>query len=120
MGGIPFVFTLISIFLFTFIFWFLIFLTRYFFNTSNSFFKYSFYECGFKAYENVDIKLNSSTTIISIFLILYEVEFMLLLPFFLLIYNLSFIGLLILILILIIIGILLYVDNVFLLLFWNN
>lgn len=120
MGGSIIFFTFINIFFFTFIFWILIFLTKYFFFKSNLKSKNIFYECGFKAYETLDLKLTSNILIISILLLLYDIEFLLLISIFINICVYSFSFSVISVLILMFVSFLLYIDNEFLFLYWYN
>lgn len=52
--------------------------------------KFDIYECGFKTINNFQIQLNYSTIVISMFLVLYEFEMFLLIPFFFNIHLLNF------------------------------
>jgi len=40
-----------------------------------------FYECGFRSLQKVNIKFNLNTLVLSLFLILYEIEFLFLIPY---------------------------------------
>ena len=40
-----------------------------------------FYECGFKSLQNVNIKFNLNSIIAALFVILYEIEFILIIPY---------------------------------------
>lgn len=40
-----------------------------------------FYECGFRSLQKVNIKFNLNTLVVALFLVLYEVEFLFLVPF---------------------------------------
>lgn len=47
----------------------------------NHFFKKKFYECGFNSLDDINIQVNINFLLIGIFLILYDIEFTLLMPF---------------------------------------
>ncbi len=120
MGGSALFFLFINIFIFTFIFWLLIFLTRFFLFKSSNISRGIFYECGFKVYETLDFKLTSNILIVAILLILYDIEFLLLISIFINISSYSTIFILFVIFIFLFISFLLYVDNLFLFLYWSN
>ena len=120
MGGTNLFFLFINIYLFTFIFWILIFLTRYFFFKSDNISKNIFYECGFKAYETLELKLTTSFLIISIIFILYDIEFILLIALFINISNYSLFLILFILIILSSIIIVLVIDNIFFFIYWPN
>ena len=40
-----------------------------------------FYECGFKSLQNINIKFNLNSIIAALFVILYEIEFILIIPY---------------------------------------
>ena len=81
MGDIVILFLVQNILIFTMIFWLLTWAGEFFFKKKNQSTKKNFYECGFKSTTDVNIQINFNFSIICVFLILYDVEFTLLLPF---------------------------------------
>lgn len=82
MGGVLLIFLFNSI---IFVIGFLWAITFFGFNYNNNIDckeKFDIYECGFKSINNFKIELNYSTVIISMFLVLYEFEMFLFVPFF--------------------------------------
>lgn len=73
-------FFLKNIFLFSIIFWVLLYLSSYFYKIKNQSSKKHFCECGFKSLSDLNIQININFTMLCIFLILYDVEFVLLFP----------------------------------------
>ena len=82
MGDIILIVMLQNIFLFVCIFWLLTWIGEYFYTRKDHVSKKQFYECGFKTITDVDIQLNMNFSILCLFLILYDVEFVLLIPIF--------------------------------------
>jgi len=62
---------------------------RIFFKKKKPFCKKNFYECGFKSTTDINIQINLNFSMLCVFLILYDIEFTILIP---LIVNLSFIA----------------------------
>ena len=87
MGDIVILFLVQNIFLFCLIFWFLTWAAEYFFKKKNHATKRNFYECGFKSTSDINLQINFNFSMICIFLILYDIEFTLLIPIF---FNFSF------------------------------
>jgi NADH-quinone oxidoreductase subunit A len=54
---------------------------EFFFTKKNHISKKQFYECGFKALSDVNLQINLNFFMLCIFLVLYDVEFLLLFPF---------------------------------------
>lgn len=81
MGGVLLIFIFASIIKISFVFWLITFFGFNFRKNYNNKEKYEIYECGFKSINNCYIELSYSTIIISMFLILYEFELFLLVPF---------------------------------------
>lgn len=77
-----------NIFIFCCIFWLLTFLGEYFYTDDFYEFKNQFYECGFQAVNEINLQINFNFIIFASFLILYDVEFMLAVPF---IFNINYI-----------------------------
>ena len=72
---------LINSVFFSFIFWILTFLFKIFYSKKNFTFKLNFYECGFKSLTNVKIQYNINFILILLFVLIYDGEFFLLIPF---------------------------------------
>lgn len=72
---------IINAVLFSLIFWVLTFLSKYFY--SNKYFnaKLNFYECGFKSLTQFQISYNINFLVLILFLLIYDGEFLLLIPF---------------------------------------
>lgn len=81
MGDIVILFLIQNIFIFSVIFWLFTIIGEFFYKKKNHNFKKNFYECGFKSTSDVNIQINFNFSIICVFLILYDVEFTLLMPF---------------------------------------
>lgn len=81
MVGIFFVQLLVNAFIFTFIFWGLTFLAKY--TYSNKFYNYklNFYECGFKNISGKRVVYELNFILIILFLLIYDGEFLVLVPF---------------------------------------
>lgn len=90
LGDIVVVFLIQNILLFSMVFWLLTWVGEFFFKKKNHSTKKNFYECGFKSTNDVNIQINFNFSIICVFLILYDIEFTLLLPIF---FNLTYISL---------------------------
>ena len=82
MGDFIIFFFVVHVFLFCLIFWLLTWLSEYFYKKKDEIFKKSSYECGFKNNANVNIQVNVNFAMICVFLILYDIEFAFLIPFF--------------------------------------
>lgn len=89
MGDILILFFIQNILLFTLIFWGLTWAGEYFFKKKNHIAKKQFYECGFKVTTDVDIQFNLNFSLLCIFLVLYDVEFLFLIPCF---FNMGSLG----------------------------
>jgi NADH-quinone oxidoreductase subunit A len=89
LGGIFIFFLIQNIVLFSLIFWVLTVVGEKFFKSKNHKTKKNYYECGFKSTVDINVQFNFNFIIICIFLILYDVEFMYLMPFFLNMSNIS-------------------------------
>lgn len=75
-----------NIVLLTTLFWFLSWFGKKFFKEKNNSASYELFECGFLPTTNFNIKINFNIFLVAILLILYDVEFLFLVPFF---YNIS-------------------------------
>lgn len=67
--------------LFSLIFWILTFLLKYYYSNKNFEYKLNFYECGFKSLSNIKIQYNINFILIILFLVIYDGEFLFLIPF---------------------------------------
>ena len=77
--------------LFSCIFWVLTFIFKYYYSNKNCYYKLSFYECGFKSLTNIKIQYNINFVLIILFILIYDGEFLILIPFSLniILYNFS-------------------------------
>jgi len=80
MGDILILYLIQNIFVFNLIFWGLTWAGEYFYKKKSHIAKKQFYECGFKATTDVDIQFNLNFSILCVFLVLYDIEFVFLLP----------------------------------------
>jgi NADH:ubiquinone oxidoreductase subunit 3 (subunit A) len=86
MLDITIIFLFQNILLLTLLFWFLSWVGGKFFKEKNTYASFDFFECGFNSVSNFNIKLNFNIFFVCILLILYDVEFLFLVPYF---YNFS-------------------------------
>jgi NADH:ubiquinone oxidoreductase subunit 3 (subunit A) len=89
LGDVVILFLIQNIIIFTLIFWVLTIIGEFFFKKKNHITKKNFYECGFKTNTDINIQINFNFCLIAIFLILYDIEFTLLLPIFMNIYYIN-------------------------------
>jgi len=82
MGGLNVIFIIQNIFIFCILFWVLTFVGEYFFKPKQHKTKKNFYECGFKSTVDINLQTNFNFILYTIFLILYDIEFLFFLPFF--------------------------------------
>lgn len=87
MGGILVLFLIQNILLFCLIFWLLTWAGEYFFKKKSHKTKRNFYECGFKSTVDINIQINFNFALLCVFLLLYDIEFMLLVPLYFNLYN---------------------------------
>ena len=80
MGDAVFFFFLKNIFIFSIIFWVLLYISSFFYKIKNQISKKHFCECGFKSLSDINIQININFTMLCIFLILYDIEFTLIFP----------------------------------------
>ena len=80
VGDMVIFFFLKNIFLFSIIFWLLLYLSSYFYKIKNQSSKKHFCECGFKSLSDLNIQININFVMLCVFLILYDIEFTLLFP----------------------------------------
>lgn len=67
--------------IFSLIFWILTFALKYYYSNKNFEYKLNFYECGFKSLSNIKVQYNINFVLILLFLIIYDGEFLFLIPF---------------------------------------
>lgn len=70
----------INAILFSFIFWIITFLLKYYYSNKNFNYKLNFYECGFKSLTNIKIQYNINFILIMLFILIYDGEFLILIP----------------------------------------
>ncbi len=81
MAGILYILILTHVLLFSGIFWLLTFLTKYFYTNKYYKYKLNFYECGFKSLTKTKINYSMNFILLLLFLLLYDGEFFILIPF---------------------------------------
>lgn len=67
--------------LIVFLFWLITFLGSFFYEKKENLNQNEFYECGFKSINNVNFSLNFGIFVTMIFVILYDIELLFLVPF---------------------------------------
>ena len=77
------------VFIFGIIFWLLTWGTEYFYYKKQHTSKKQFYECGFRTISDLFIQINLNFSMMCVFLILYDIEFVLLFP---ILFNSTFIS----------------------------
>lgn len=80
MGSVFMWLLLNNIFVFSFVFWALTWAGEYFFKKKNHNSKKNFYECGFQSNSDINIQINLNFSMLCVFLILYDIEFAILIP----------------------------------------
>ena len=104
---------------FSFIFWILTFILKYYYSNKNFNYKLNFYECGFKSLNNIKIQYNINFTLIMLFLLIYDGEFLILIPFALNISLINIVSLFILLLFIILLIITIVYDLMYNSLEWQ-
>lgn len=81
MAGVIFIQLIANAIIFSFIFWLLTFVAKYTYSNKYYDYKLNFYECGFKniTFKKPFIELNFTTMLL--FLLIYDGEFLVLIPF---------------------------------------
>ena len=87
IGDIIFFFIICHVAILGLIFWLLTTLAEYFFSKKEYRLQRDFFECGFKSTSDLHININPGFFIFAILLVLYDVEFTLLLPYILGVYT---------------------------------
>ena len=90
MAGVLFINIICNAILFSFIFWILTFLAKSLYTNNYSNYKLNFYECGFKNLTKKQITYDLNYVMLLLFLLIYDGEFLILIPF---AFNISFISL---------------------------
>lgn len=81
MAGVLFINIIINAFFFSFIFWILTFLAKKFYSNNYFNYKLNFYECGFKNLTKKKISYDLNYILLVLFLLIYDGEFLILIPF---------------------------------------
>jgi NADH:ubiquinone oxidoreductase subunit 3 (subunit A) len=89
VGDIFILFFFQNFVVFACIFWGLTWAGEYFYKQKKHDAKKQFYECGFKVSTDTDIQFNLGFTLLCVFLVLYDLEFTILIPF---IFNFNFVS----------------------------
>ena len=97
---------------FSFIFWFLTFILKFYFSNKNYNYKLNFYECGFKSLTNLKIQYSVNFTLIILFLLIYDGEFLILVPVALNINILNYVSLLILLIFIVLLIFTILIDYI--------
>ena len=79
-GNIVF-FLVTNAILFSFIFWVLTFISKYYYSNKYYTSKLNFYECGFKSLTQFQINYSLNFIVLILFLLLYDGEFLIVIPF---------------------------------------
>ncbi len=74
------IFLIQNVLIFSIIFWLLTWGAEYFFTKKPQLTKKQFYECGFKSISELNIQVNYNFFMLSVFLVLYDIEFTFLYP----------------------------------------
>lgn len=80
MGDIIIFFFCQNIIVFSLIFWVLTWACEYFYKKRTHISKKQIYECGFKTFDSLNIQINLNFILLCIFLVLYDIEFVFLIP----------------------------------------
>lgn len=110
MGDIIIFFFCQNIIIFSLIFWLLTWGCEYLYKKKNHSTKYQVYECGFKSFDVLNLQININFILLCIFLMLYDIEFVFLIPVIFNIYNMYWFQYLILVMFSIVILISLVYD----------
>lgn len=81
MAGILIFNTIVNAILFSFIFWILTFISKFYYSNKYYNTKLNFYECGFKSLTQFQINYNVNFLLLVLFLLLYDGEFLIIIPF---------------------------------------
>lgn len=89
MTGVLFINIIINACLFSCIFWILTFVSKTLYTNKYFNYKYNFYECGFKNLTKKKISYDINYILLVLFLLIYDGEFLILIPFS---FNITFIS----------------------------
>lgn len=89
MAGVLFLTIVLNAILFSGIFWFLTFISKTLYSNSYTSYKLNFYECGFKNMTKKNISYDINYVMVLLFLLIYDGEFLILIPF---AFNITFIS----------------------------
>jgi NADH:ubiquinone oxidoreductase subunit 3 (subunit A) len=73
-------YSILHAFFFSLIFWIITFALKFYYSNKNFEYKLNFYECGFKSLTNVKVQYNINFILIILFLLIYDGEFLILIP----------------------------------------
>lgn len=120
MTGVIFLSIIINASIFSLIFWALTFLAKTLYTNKYSYYKFNFYECGFKSLSKKKIKYEVNFLLLLLFLLVYDGEFLILIPFAFNTWGLNFYYICALIFFIIWLLIALFFDFMFGALEWQN
>lgn len=80
MVGVVFLNIILNAFFFSFIFWLLTFISKFLYSNKYFNYKLNFYECGFKNITKKKISYEINFSLLLLFLLLYDGEFLVLIP----------------------------------------
>lgn len=81
MAGILVFVVITNAILFSFVFWILTFISKFYYSNKYYNSKLNFYECGFKSLTQFQINYSLNFILLVLFLLLYDGEFLILIPF---------------------------------------
>lgn len=119
MGDIVILYLIQNILIFCLIFWLLTWGSEYFFSKKTNLTKKQFYECGFRTLSELNIQINLNFSMLCVFLILYDIEFVFLFPILFNFYNIYLVEIIILFIFIYLIVLSLYYDWQFNSLSWQ-
>lgn len=72
---------IINAIIFSFVFWILTFISKFYYSNKYYNLKLNFYECGFKSLTQFRVSYNINFLLLILFLLLYDGEFLIIIPF---------------------------------------
>ena len=112
-------YVIINACVFSLIFWILTYMLKFYYSNKNFTYKLNFYECGFKSITNIKVQYNINFILIILFLLIYDGEFLILIPISLNISLLNFISIFILLFFMLLLIITLIYDLIYNSLEWQ-
>lgn len=109
----------VNVFIFSNIFWILTFLSKYYYSNKYYSLKFNFYECGFKSITKFQVSYNINFILLILFLLLYDGEFLIIIPFSLNVLNATFCGIILVFFFLVWLLLTLYLDYIYGTLEWQ-